>query len=73
MKAYRCYCEPITTYELYMQNDINTKGSTQWFYFSAIAERRVKAKFRLINFVTPLIFLVQAHLPVHARHESTDL
>ena len=23
------------TYELYMQNDTNTKGNTQWYYFSA--------------------------------------
>ena len=39
------------TYDLFMQNDINTKGSTQWYYFSAVVEHRLKAKFRLINFV----------------------
>ncbi len=41
------------TYELYMQNDINTKGCTQWFYFSAWAQRRVKVKFRIMNFYKP--------------------
>lgn len=51
MKVFRSFNEQIVTYELYMHNDINTKGSTQWFYFTAYAERRIKARFRLINFV----------------------
>lgn len=45
--------EAILTYELYMQNDINTKGSTQWFYFSIWAQRRAKFKIRIMNFYKP--------------------
>lgn len=41
------------TYELYMQNDINTKGCTQWFYFSSWAQRRLKFKIKLMNFYKP--------------------
>jgi hypothetical protein len=48
--AYNCPLEALPTYELYMHNDTNTKGSTQWFYFSASAHKRTKAKFRIMNF-----------------------
>jgi len=41
----------LPTYELYMQNDINTKGCTQWYYFSVSNRSRGKAKLRLMNFV----------------------
>lgn len=35
--AFRNSAEILPTYELFMQNDINTKGCTQWFYFSVQA------------------------------------
>lgn len=41
----------LPTYDLFMQNDINTKGCTQWFFFRVGASRRGKARFRLNNFV----------------------
>ena len=41
------------TYYLYMQNDVNTKGCTQWFYFSIKAQRRVKLKLKIMNFYKP--------------------
>ena len=41
----------LPTYELYMQNDINTKGCTQWYYFSVINKTRGKAKLKIKNFV----------------------
>jgi len=34
-----------------MQNDINTKGSNQWFCFQVSSKQRIKAKFRIMNFV----------------------
>jgi hypothetical protein len=36
-----------------MQNDINTKGCTQWFYFSIHAQKRVKIKLKIMNFYKP--------------------
>jgi hypothetical protein len=41
-----------------MQNDINTKGSTQWFYFKITNKMRMKAKFRILNFVILIFNLV---------------
>jgi hypothetical protein len=37
-----------------MQNDTNTKGSTQWFYFKVRNTKRMKVKFNIINFVSNL-------------------
>jgi len=40
-------------YDLLMQNDVNTEGYTQWFYFqvsNTVAKSSVK--FNIINFVT---------------------
>jgi hypothetical protein len=51
----------IPTYELYIQNDTNTKGCTQWFYFSTINRIRTKVKFRLMNFVFILLFSINLH------------
>lgn len=36
-----------------MQNDINTKGCTQWFYFSVWADRRIKVRLKIMNFYKP--------------------
>lgn len=36
-----------------MQNDINTKGCTQWFYFSIWADRRIKIRLKIMNFYKP--------------------
>lgn len=44
------------TYELYMQNDVNTKGCTQWYYFGVTAKGRGKVKLRIMNFVTFVLF-----------------
>lgn len=38
-------------FELYMQNDVNTKGCTQWFYFSVVNRVKGKVVFRIMNFV----------------------
>ncbi len=48
----------IPTYDLYMQNDINTKGCTQWYYFSVTSRSRGKAKLRIINFVIFILFSI---------------
>jgi cytosolic carboxypeptidase protein 2/3 len=47
--------ELIPTYELHMQNDINTKGCTQWYYFSVQNKNRGKVRFRIMNFVSLLL------------------
>ena len=43
--------QAMPTYEVYMQNDVNTKGCTQWFYFSVENKSKGKARFCLVNFV----------------------
>ena len=37
-------------YELLMQNDINTKGHTQWFYFGVSIFTKKSVKFTILNF-----------------------
>lgn len=40
------------TYDLILQNDINTRGNTQWFYFSVSGVAKgTKITLRLINHV----------------------
>lgn len=52
----------LPTYELYMQNDVNTKGCTQWYYFSVVNSIRGKAKLRIMNFVNiRLLSINQLH------------
>jgi Zinc carboxypeptidase. len=41
-------------YNLILQNDINTKGNTQWFYFRVSnTTKDLKVKFNIINFSKP--------------------
>lgn len=41
-------------YNLILQNDINSKGHTQWFYFRVQNTRKnQKVKFNLLNFLKP--------------------
>ena len=37
-------------YDLYMRVDSNTHGHNQWFYFKAISNLNMKAKFNIVNF-----------------------
>ena len=37
-------------YDLFMQNDINTKGHTQWFYFKVQNTQSSTYKFNILNF-----------------------
>lgn len=39
-----------TEYDLLMQNDINTKGHTQWFYFQVLNLEKNSIKFNILNF-----------------------
>ena len=52
---------PFSTYELYMQNDVNTKGCTQWFYFKVTNYSRGKVRFRIMNFVFSVLFSINQH------------
>jgi len=41
-------------YNLILQNDINSKGHTQWFYFQVKnTKANMKVKFNLLNFIKP--------------------
>lgn len=40
-------------YNLLMQNDINTKGHTQWFYFKVQNKTRSTYTFHILNFTKP--------------------
>ena len=55
------------TYEIYMQNDVNTKGCTQWYYFGVTARGRGKVKFRIMNFV--IVVLFSTSLPHSTKKE----
>ena len=44
--------EGIEAYDLVLQNDTNTKGHNQWFYFKATSTRRhQKVRFNICNLV----------------------
>lgn len=38
-------------YDLFLQNDINSKGNTQWFYFAVEFKQEGAYKFNILNFV----------------------
>ena len=38
-------------YDLFVQNDINTLGHTQWFYFRVSNKSKITAKFNIKNFL----------------------
>ncbi len=43
-----------TEYNLILQNDINSKGHTQWFYFRVQNTKKgAKVKFNFLNFIKP--------------------
>lgn len=50
--AYRMETNQIETYDLIMQNDINTKGHNQWFYFKVFnLKRHHRVRFNIVNFI----------------------
>lgn len=41
-------------YNLWMQNDINTRGHTQWFYFKVSNTKKGhRVKFNIVNYSKP--------------------
>ena len=41
-------------YELMLQNDVNSKGNTQWFYFSVTnTTAKLNVRFNILNFSKP--------------------
>jgi hypothetical protein len=49
-----CLAAKVSDYEynLFMQNDVNTEGYTQWFYFQVSnTKARTSIKFNIVNFV----------------------
>lgn len=41
-------------YDLILQNDINSKGHTQWFYFRVSnVKKGLKVKFNMLNMIKP--------------------
>jgi len=58
-----------------MQNDINTQGHTQWFYFRVMNTRAKAAiKFNIVNFVyVERNSVVQVRLFVQPWNESAGL
>lgn len=50
--AFRRESNEIETYDLIMQNDVNTKGHNQWFYFKVTSmKKHNKIKFNIVNFI----------------------
>lgn len=71
----------IDTYDLILQNDINTKGHNQWFYFKITnTKKNQKIKLNIINLVKkeslfsyglkPLVFSEKASKNGHTWHRS---
>lgn len=63
---YSVYSRTENVYDLIIQNDINTKGYTQWFYFRVTGTQADQTvKFNIVNFVRRLYsipFLNADHL-----------
>ena len=36
-------------YNLWLENDLNTKGHTQWFYFKVVSDKTAKIQFNILN------------------------
>lgn len=50
--VYRKKCIEVETYDLILQNDTNTKGHNQWFYFKVYnSKRHNRVRFNIINFI----------------------
>lgn len=66
---YAVFSRQENVYDLVMQNDINTKGYTQWFFFS-VTNTRVNqmARFNIVNFVGH-----SPHLPPAPSSPATRL
>lgn len=59
------------TYDLVLQNDINTKGFTQWFNFKVHNKKNnFVAKFNIVNLVKKLFIVVQGKITVQHRNEA---
>ena len=56
--------QEIPEYDLIMQNDTNTKGYNQWFYFSYRTEKTKKARFNVINFIKKRLMFLDGVRPV---------
>lgn len=49
--------DSVNTYDLILQNDINTRGNTQWFFFSVTGvPQNTKITFRIINHVKTVLY-----------------
>lgn len=47
-----------------MQNDTNTKGYSQWFYFSLRNQKNKKIKINIVNFIKKTLMFLDGVRPV---------
>ncbi len=47
-----------------MQNDTNTRGYNQWFYFSVKSSKSQKIKINIVNFIKKKLMLKDGIRPV---------
>ena len=47
-----------------MQNDTNTKGYNQWFYFSFKNAKLKKVRFNIVNFIKKKLMFLDGVRPV---------
>lgn len=47
-----------------MQNDTNTKGYNQWFYFSIKTQSKKKVKINIVNFIKKHLMFLDGVRPV---------
>lgn len=60
-------------FDLILQNDFNTKGYNQWFYFSFQAQGVKQAKINIVNLVKKRSMFMEGVRPVWARSSRIDL
>lgn len=51
-----------TEYDLYLQNDINTQGNTQWFFFRVANTRKLSTIFFNIKNFVPTLLIYRPNL-----------
>ena len=60
------------TYILFMQNDTNTYGYNQWFYFSIKnAKKLINYTFKIVNFVRQFLMLEKKVLIFYERNAAS--
>ena len=61
-------------YNLWLENDLNTKGHTQWYYFKVVykSEKPAKIQFNILNLAKPYSLYKAGMKPVVFSQKKFD-